>query len=103
MYETKKHSRRSPRGWFSDQPVDVQSRENGHSREFGVEYHRDHVGRVLHALGFTQQKPQRRARQRDEAAIEHWRTHDWERINKRDAETKLSSHFSMKLASCSNR
>ena len=59
-------------------------------QRFGVEYHRDHVGRVLHALGFTQQKPQRRATQRDEAAIEHWRTHDWERIKKRAAESKLS-------------
>jgi transposase len=70
---------------------------------FGVQYHRDHVGRVLHALGFTQQKPQRRATQRDEAAIEQWRTHDWERIKKRVAGTKLSSRFSMKPASCSSR
>ena len=70
---------------------------------FGVQYHRDHVGRLLHALGFTQQKPQRRAKQRDEAAIERWRKHDWERIKKRDAGTKLSSRFSMKRASCSSR
>ena len=70
---------------------------------FGVEYHRDHVGRVLHALGFTQQKPQRRASQRDEAAIEHWRTHEWERIKKRAANSKLSLRFSTKPASCSNR
>jgi transposase len=70
---------------------------------FGVEYHRDHVGRVLHALGFTQQKPQRRATQRDEAAIEHWRTHEWERIKKRAAATKLSLRFSTKLDSCSSR
>lgn len=72
-------------------------------QRFGVQYHRDHVGRVLHALGFTQQKPQRRATQRDEAAIEVWRQHDWERIKKRDAEAKLSSCFSMKPASCSSR
>lgn len=70
---------------------------------FGVQYHRDHVGRVLQALGFTQQKPQRRATQRDEAVIEHWRTQEWKRIKKRDAATKLSSHFSMKPASCSSR
>lgn len=70
---------------------------------FGVEYHRDHVGRLLHALGFTQQKPQRRATQRDEAAIARWRTHDWERIKKRVAESKLSSHFSMKPAFSSSR
>ena len=69
---------------------------------FGVQYHRDHVGRLLHALGFTQQKPQRRALQRDEVAIEQWRTQDWERIKKRDAGTKLSSCFSMKPVSCSS-
>src|SRR5262245_45738464 len=65
-------------------------------QRFGVQYHRDHVGRVLHALGFTQQKPQRRASERDEAAIEAWRERDWKRIKKRDAGTKLSSRFSMK-------
>jgi transposase len=70
---------------------------------FGVQYHRDHVGRVLHALGFTQQKPQRRATQRDEAAIEAWRKHGWRRVKKRADETKLSSCSSMKPASCSNR
>jgi hypothetical protein len=70
---------------------------------FKVEYHRDHVGRVLHALGFTQQKPQRRATQRDEAAIERWRTHDWKRIKKGAARSKLSSCLSMKPASCSSR
>ena len=71
-------------------------------QRFGVEYHRDHVGRVLHALGFTQQKPQRRATQRDEVMIEHWRMHDWERIKKRAVESKLSLHFSTKRASCSS-
>ena len=70
---------------------------------YGVEYHRDHVGRVLHALGFTQQKPQRRATQRDEAAIEAWRKSGWRRVKKRAGETKLSSCFSMKPASCSSR
>lgn len=70
---------------------------------FGVQYHPDHVGRMLHALGFTQQKPQRRATQRDESAIEAWRQRDWERIKKRDDEIKLSSCFSMKPASCSSR
>lgn len=70
---------------------------------FGVQYHRDHVGRVLHALGFTQQKPQRRATQRDEAAIERWRKRDWQRIKKRAANSKLSLRFSTKLDSCSSR
>src|SRR5688572_9711632 len=72
-------------------------------QRFGVEYHPDHVGRILHALGFTQQKPQRRASQRDEGAIERWRKRTWPRIKKRDASVKLPSCFLMKRASCCSR
>jgi transposase len=50
---------------------------------FGVSYHPDHVGRLLHALGWTPQKPERRALQRDEAAIARWKTRDWPRLKKR--------------------
>lgn len=67
-------------------------------REFDVSYHADHLGRVLHALGFSPQKPQRRARERDEQAIHRWRKHDWPRIKKRDGGGKLSSSFSTKPA-----
>ncbi len=70
---------------------------------FGVTYHRDHVGRLLRGLGFTPQKPQRRASQRDEDAIEQWRREDWPRIKKGDADAKLASCFSMKQAFNSNR
>jgi transposase len=43
-------------------------------RHFGTRYHHDHVGRMLHErLNWTPQKPERRARERDEAAIENWR------------------------------
>jgi len=51
-------------------------------RVFGVQYHRDHVGRLLHGLGWTCQKPEMRATQRDEAAIEAWKERDWPRIKK---------------------
>jgi len=51
-------------------------------RKFGVQYHRDHVGRLLHALNWTCQKPEKRATQRDEAAIEAWKQRDWPRIKK---------------------
>ena len=43
------------------------------SRQFGVRYHPAHVSRLLRALGFSLQKPQRRANQRDEEAIERWK------------------------------
>jgi len=65
---------------------------------FGVTYHFNHVGRLLHDLGFSPQQPQRRARARDEEAIERWRREDWPRIKKRDAGGKLASCFSMKPA-----
>ena len=54
-------------------------------RQFAVRYHRDHVGRLLHALKWTCQKPERRATQRNEAAIEAWKQQDWPRIKKRGA------------------
>jgi transposase len=45
--------------------------------EFGIRYHKDHVGRLLKELGWTPQMPIRRAIQRDEEAIEHWRKAVW--------------------------
>ena len=46
-------------------------------REFGVGYHPNHVGKLLRAAGWSVQKPIERASQRDEAAIEAWRTERW--------------------------
>ena len=51
-------------------------------RTFGVHYHVDHIGRVLHSLGWTPQKPQRRAIERDEAAIQNWVKTNWPRVKK---------------------
>lgn len=53
------------------------------AKRFGVCYHVDHVGRLLHGLGWTCQKPERRARERDEAAIRRWREQRWPDIKKR--------------------
>jgi len=51
-------------------------------RHFGIRYHPDHVGRLLHALAWSPQKPERRALQRDEAAIAAWKRTAWPRIKK---------------------
>jgi transposase len=51
-------------------------------REFGVHYHRDHVGRLMHSLDWSPQKPETRAVERDEEAVERWRQNDWPRIKK---------------------
>ena len=45
--------------------------------EFGVRYHKDHVGRLLRALHWTPQVPIRRAIRRDEKAIQRWRDEVW--------------------------
>jgi transposase len=51
-------------------------------REFGVSYHPAHVSRLLKALRQSLQKPQRRAEQRDEEAIEHWKEKKWPSLKK---------------------
>lgn len=51
--------------------------------EFGIDYHRDHVGRLMHGLGWSYQKPERRALERDEDAILRWKQKDWPRIKKK--------------------
>jgi len=55
-------------------------------REFGVEYHPAHVSRILADLGWSCQKPERRALERNEAAIEHWKRHRWVEIKKKPAD-----------------
>ena len=49
-------------------------------RRFKVRYHPSHVGRVLRSLGFSPQKPERQARERDEEAIRGWVREVWPRV-----------------------
>lgn len=51
-------------------------------REFDVSYHPSHLGRLLHALGFSCQKPQRRSKEQDPAAVKAWRKETWPAIKK---------------------
>ena len=51
-------------------------------RTFGVHYHRDHVGRLMHQLGWSHQKPETRALERDEARIAEWKRREWARVKK---------------------
>ena len=50
---------------------------------FGIRYHVDHVGRILHALGWSPQRPERRAMERNEKRIKQWVKVDWRRIKKK--------------------
>ena len=51
-------------------------------RRFGVKYHPGHVWRLLRACNWSPQRPEHRARERDEAAIDRWRQREWPRIKK---------------------
>jgi transposase len=62
--------------WTCDRVTDVIA------ERFGVDYHVNHVGRLLRSLGFSPQKPERRARERDEDAIRTWVQSDWPRVKK---------------------
>lgn len=50
--------------------------------QFGVRYHVDHIGRLLRLLGLTPQKPERRARERDERGIRRWVREEWPEVKK---------------------
>ena len=67
---------------------------------FHVRYHRDHVGRLLHRLDWSYQKPERRALQRNEEKIEHWAKEEWPRIKKGPKTWAPTSSSSMNRASC---
>jgi transposase len=66
---------------------------------FGVRYHVDHVPRLMRRLGFSPQRPERRARERDEDAIRAWIERDWRRIKKRRPAAAAPSFSSTKPAS----
>jgi len=51
-------------------------------REFGVRYSDVHVWRLLGQMGFSSQKPERRALDRDEVAIEDWKKRIWPALKK---------------------
>jgi transposase len=54
-------------------------------REFRVTYHAGHVWKILGHLGWTCQRPERRARERNDQAIQRWVRYRWPRIKKRRA------------------
>lgn len=51
-------------------------------KRFGVAYVANSTWYLLRRIGWTAQKPERRARERDEEAIARWRERDWPRIKK---------------------
>ena len=49
---------------------------------FDVVYHPDHVGRLLRACGFSPQRPQPRAKERDDRRVRQWIQVEWATVKK---------------------
>jgi len=52
-------------------------------RKFEITYHVDHVLRLLRRLGWSPQRPESKALERDEAKIRGWVRRSWPRIKKK--------------------
>jgi transposase len=51
-------------------------------QRFGVKYHPGHIWHLMRRLGWSCQKPARRAKERDEQAIGRWLARDWPRLKR---------------------
>jgi len=51
-------------------------------KQFGVEYHPANVSRILSKMGWSPQKPERRALERNDPEIRRWKEEEWPRIKK---------------------
>src|SRR5438128_8253394 len=65
----------------------------------GVRYHPGHVWYILRRLGWSLQRPTRRARERDEAAIRRWVAGRWPAVKKTPAGSAPGSSSKTKAAS----
>src|ERR1039458_4161694 len=52
-------------------------------QELGVRYHPGHVWKLLRQLQWSCQRPEGRARERNEQAIQHWKKVEWPGIKKK--------------------
>jgi transposase len=60
-------------------------------KRFGIQYSDVHVWRLLGTLGFSSQKPEKRAIERDEDAVVRWKKRTWPALKKRPAAKAASS------------
>jgi transposase len=51
-------------------------------RVYGVTFSEVHVWRLLGAMGFSSQKPERRAIERNDAAVQEWKRKTWPALKK---------------------
>jgi transposase len=59
-------------------------------QHWGVSYHPGHVWKILVALGWSCQKPERRAIQRNPRKIREWKRREWPRIKKSPTTARAS-------------
>lgn len=69
----------------------------------GVHYHPGHVWKLLGALGWSLQRPSKRARERDEAAVQQWVAERWPALKKTPGGATPGSSSRTKAASASGR
>ena len=69
----------------------------------GVHYHPANVWRLLQNLGWTLQRPAKRARERDEAAIREWVSTRWPKVKKTGAAAGRGSSSKTRAGSRSDR
>ena len=72
----------APAHGFRGRGVDLRASSRGDPQGVCVSYHPAHVSRLVRALGLSLQKPMRRANQRDEEAIRHWKEERWPELKK---------------------
>ena len=65
----------------------------------GVSYHPGHVWKLLRQMGWSRQRPARRALERDEEAITRWVAEDWPRIKKTPVTAKRGCASKTRAAS----
>lgn len=66
-------------------------------QEFGVRYHPGHVWKLLINLGWSPQRPEGRARERNQAEILNWKRKVWPAIKKKRFAKAGSSSSSTKV------
>jgi transposase len=94
------HQTQTVLGWFRRSPKDFGFRTElwtagrvAHlvQKHFGVSFNRRYVCAWLAGRAITPQKPQRRARERDQARIDRWVAADWPRILKKGRASRPTS------------
>ena len=69
----------------------------------GVEFHPGHVWRLLGAMGWSLQRPEKRARERNEEAFRQWVEKKWPELKKKPGESEAGSSSKTKAESRSGR